>query len=72
MSHVHVLLLNTILFKQNHKTNKKCTKMTCVFEKTSFISTPPSTSIFQMFKHKQKSQHDYHKKKFTPINLSSL
>jgi hypothetical protein len=35
---------NLMLQCKNKKSNYKCTKMTCVFEKTSFISTPPSTS----------------------------
>ncbi len=39
----------------NTKTNHhKCTKITCVFEQPSFISTPPSTSKIQMLKHTNK------------------
>jgi len=46
------LALNNI---KNNKNHHKCTRITCVFEQISFISTLPSILEIQIFKHKQKS-----------------
>ncbi len=47
----------------NNKSHHKCTKITCVFEQTSFISIPPSTSKNPNVQTQTKSLvHDYCKK----------
>jgi hypothetical protein len=47
-----------------HKINKshhKCIKITCVFIKINFISTPPFNSKIQILKHiNKKTQHEFH------------
>jgi hypothetical protein len=45
---------------KEQQSHHKCTKITCVFKQTNFISTSPSTLEIQVFKHKQKPQHNFH------------
>jgi hypothetical protein len=57
----------------NNKSHHKCTKITCVFEQTNFISTPPSTSKNPNVQTQIKSLvHDYCKIDTPFTNPSSL